>query len=283
MWRAGDTLGLREGAGPARSRSAAVSDALRQVLKQGPSRAMAYLDLFAGAGAVGRWLRRHGAHNVLRLDLKDNPAFDLSCAAVCRTLCGWIGSRHVRGLFIAFPLSTWSRASRGRYRSASCIHGWPDLDPVALRNCLYGNRTLLTTVRLIRAAVRAGVPVIVENPYTSMAWLEPSLASLMRHSSCITTVCDFCQFGKPWRKRTRLAGWNVISPPADLHRTCGGKCGICSRTGRRHIALEGRQAGYGQMTAAAEAYPAEFAAAAARWLRDSANAIETVRLNQLIV
>ncbi|CAK0793633.1 unnamed protein product [Prorocentrum cordatum] len=55
---------------------------------EGPSHAMAYLDLFAGAGAVGRWLRRRGAHNVLRLDLKDNPAFDLSCAAVCRTAPG---------------------------------------------------------------------------------------------------------------------------------------------------------------------------------------------------
>ena len=52
------------------------------------------------------------------------------------------------------------------------------------------------------------------------------------------SVGDFCQFGVPWRKRTKLAAWTLASlKPIDLR--CAGRGGICLRTNAPQVILDG--------------------------------------------
>ena len=65
---------------------------------------------------------------------------------------------------------------------------------------------------------------------------------------------DYCQFGKPWRKRIIFASWNVDTDPLPVAR-CTGR-GICSRTGRAHLRLLGTDPASGRpWTLVAEPYP----------------------------
>jgi hypothetical protein len=55
-----------------------------------------------------------------------------------------------------------------------------------------------------------------------------------------TIVTDFCQYNKPWRKRTRLLRGNLDTQDLQRwQRTCIGNTGICTRTHKPHFQLTG--------------------------------------------
>ncbi|CAK0847575.1 unnamed protein product, partial [Prorocentrum cordatum] len=85
LWRSGDTLGsaLQLPAATARCRLRA---ALDQALGQHPRKAQAFLHLFAGTGRVGKWLEKLSALPALRLDVKADPAFDLTSDAALKII-----------------------------------------------------------------------------------------------------------------------------------------------------------------------------------------------------
>eukprot|EP00973_Karenia_brevis_P005058 695643-Karenia_brevis.AAC.1 len=60
----------------------------------------------------------------------------------------------------------------------------------------------------------------------------------MSHPSTKSVVLDMCQFGARWRKRTQLACIN-LEDVDNLHKLCGGRNGVCSRTHKNHIVLSG--------------------------------------------
>ena len=92
---------------------------------------------------------------------------------------------------------------------------------------------------------------MVENPHTTYLWEAPSVLRLPPH--CDDLIMDYCQFNKPWRKRTRIRVWN-LSELDGLSCTCKGRHGICSASGKKHIALTGTLGGKA-LTKIAEPYP----------------------------
>ena len=70
------------------------------------------------------------------------------------------------------------------------------------------NRILEGCVRLARACDRAGTAWIWENPASSLQWLMPSLARLAENKHGRpprrTVIFDWCRFGRPWRKATKI-------------------------------------------------------------------------------
>eukprot|EP00959_Pyramimonas_sp_CCMP1952_P460512 9480003-Pyramimonas_sp.AAC.1 len=98
-----------------------------------------------------------------------------------------------------------------------------------------------------------------------MAWQVPEMKRLMAHRSCKIAVVDQCMFYTPWKKPTKLVGWNVSDPPAPLVQRCRGKS-LCCKTLRPHLILEGSR-----RTALAQAYPWGLAEAGARWLITAAD------------
>jgi hypothetical protein len=159
--------------------------------------------------------------------------------------------------------------------------GMPNLSDRDKARISLGNRSLAFSCRIISACIALGTPVAMENPGNSMLWMVPRLRKLAQHPSAVRYCFDFCQYGAPWRKRTVVLAWHCV--PADLNRRCCGHKGLCSRSKRHHIILQGAGPGGRLWTSIAEPYPAPVARAAARMLIQSSEALRAQRWYQLAV
>ena len=234
-------------------------------------RSQLLLDLFSGSGGLARAASQLGLPS-LSMDIANGSEFDLTDSRVLNTVLGWISSRVARSVWIAFPCSSWSRARVQAIRSKDHIYGLPNQKPVDVLKLQIGNRTLAAARRVIRACIRYGVPCIAENPVNSMAWMEPVMNRLLLRGSLLSV--DMCQFGTPWRKRTRLASWHA-APALGMARLCRGEHGRCSRTGDFHLILKGTRPGSSiPWTKVAEPYCTAFCRCAAQWLVRSGDAGE---------
>jgi hypothetical protein len=134
---------------------------------------------------------------------------------------------------------------------------------------------------LIELCVKCSVPVMLENPATSMLWLAPRLQKLCTLDSHVSFITDFCQHGAKWRKRTRISCWHTPSCP-QLCKVCSGKKGWCSARNRQHIVLSGVDPVSKQLwTHIAQPYPKLFAAKVAEHLILSSELCKDSRLHQL--
>ena len=168
---------------------------------------------------------------------------------------GWLRARIVRGAMCAPPCSTWSQASRHFYRSPYALNGSPHLTGKAAARLGVGNATFHFAMRTGLECKRLGIPFVLENPRTSMMWSHPRM-QLFSLTSCedANVNVDFCQHGTRWRKTTLFRGWCTCQPPQPLLYRCRGRGGLCSKTGLRHISLEGGGPGGKRWTAIAEPY-----------------------------
>ena len=124
------------------------------------------------------------------------------------------------------------------------------------------------SAQIIRACVRAKVPCFLENPRSSKLFLAPPLARLLKLHSCQEFVSDYCQYGAPWRKITKVCAWFGTSETPCAR--CSGADKLCSRTGKPHIHLAGKSPQGVNWTKVAEAYPPAWAKQWAQVLIDSA-------------
>jgi hypothetical protein len=170
----------------------------------------------------------------------------------------------------AFPCSTWSRARHGnngppalRRDNAKEIMGvdHAGLVPGLVDKLKQANKLFFWLVKMLHLHIRAGVPFVLENPRLSLLWKAPRLQSILKH--CVLAKVDFCMYGTPWRKPTTLAVFNLPGVVQHLH-VCHSR-GICQRTGKRHIILEGKDEHGCFWTKRATPYPLQFA----RTLADS--------------
>jgi hypothetical protein len=143
-----------------------------------------------------------------------------------------------------------------------------------------GNATLRQTCEVIRVCLAHGVPVMLENPISSMMWLAPPLAKLLQHQTCQCITLDQCQFGSRWRKRTRLATWGCGALPR-LARLCQGRGGICSRTHKPHIVLSGTSSSGVLWTSLAQAYPTRLCTAVAASFIEASGNLQLQRLRSV--
>ena len=82
------------------------------------------------------------------------------------------------------------------------------------------------------------VPFAIENPYRSLLWQTKELLHLLRLPGVCSKTADFCQHGEKYQKRTQFLSYG--SPHVDaIAKTCEGKGGLCSRTGKEHELLSG--------------------------------------------
>ena len=113
---------------------------------------------------------------------------------------------------------------------------------------------------LIQAFVRNGALVTDENPIKSFHWAQPCMQVVLDHFLLFSAVLDYCAYGAPWRKRTRIAASGDFILP--LSQTCPG----CPA----HTVLRGKTTRNGQpvsLTALASPYPSELVSQWAGLLR----------------
>ena len=100
-------------------------------------------------------------------------------------------------------------------------------------------------LELIRVCLREGLVYLVENPLNSWMWKQPGWNHLVSDWRRTDFLVDFCVFGTPWKKPTRLRTNGQLG---GQRMRCGGTC--------VHRQLRGREAGTGRsLTKLAEPYP----------------------------
>lgn len=138
------------------------------------------------------------------------------------------------GVWFGLPCSSWGRARRGTpytERTPGVRGGFPAavrdgkhpwglpaalLSPVDQRVLQTQNHLARVTLRLLHACRESGVTWAVENPAGSRFWSVPEFVEMVCDMSpcfprCFSIITDYCQWGTPWRKATRVTfcGWPV--------------------------------------------------------------------------
>jgi hypothetical protein len=231
------------------------------------------LDIFSGSGRIACALRQLGI-GCIELDIKHGHA--ISSPKILKLILGWIFSGCICLVWIATPCSSGSSARHDLPggtgpRTRVHIYGQPNLSEADQARVKAGNITLSRSRAIVRACIKQGIPCGLENPASSLMWMAPNFVPLVNRGKA--AVCDFCAFGTPWRKRTKLVLWNVadVSP---ICIRCRGRNGLCSFTSRRHIHLQGICKENGKhWTRIAEPYPRKFAKLSAKILADASQNI----------
>ena len=121
---------------------------------------------------------------------------------------------------------------------------------------------MTSCLNLMRYRHAREIPWILENPNASNMWLVPEVDALVALDGVSAVVSDFCQFGAPWRKRSRFICGGISKPNLlDFSRRCTGEHGFCSATGCKRRLLEGSMT-----TRRAQPYPLELCQTLARAL-----------------
>ena len=243
-----------------------------------------YLDIFSGDQGISREIQKRG-EQVISIDTCDDSRLDITDPSVVGVVLGWINSGCIKGIWLATPCTSWSRArhgpvgsSWGPLRTNQFLFGIPGLDINDRTKIRLGNSTMNSTVRIIRAAVRCQIPVFLENPATSMLWKVPKIERLCALTCCRFFLTDFCQHGARWRKRTRVAAWHG-QPCPQLSLLCSGRGGICSRNHKHHIVLKGQDPKTRQLwTHLAQPYPKQFASVGGLALIHAVDCLDNYKL-----
>lgn len=238
---------------------------MRRMLR-GTNARQVFLELFSGSGGVRRALAERGHYGAIVVDIQQG--FDVTHSRVKNLIRGWIRSQVVRGLWLGVPCTTWSNERRPALRSSVAPWGFSGLSEDQQRQVAVGNATMTAAISLMQERAAGGIPVVTENPQGSLIWKLPVFAKMAHDGAVQEVTLDFCAFGAPWRKSTRL--WSAHCALKPLERRCGGTLGWC-HMGKRHIRLSGRAPDGRLLTKIAEPYPRDFARLAAASLAAAAD------------
>ena len=168
--------------------------------------------------------------------------FDLSNPAIIAEIIGWMRDGLVWLLFLAPPCSSWSTAARGQSGHTGSLD---------------------ITLRLLRAARKFGVEVVVENPHSSRLWSEPRLSAELAKRRPYTHLVHHCAYEAAWKKATRFV--STLEDTIGFARQCPGH--------PRHVVLQGIVYPRGRAcwrTSFAAAYPPRLCHALASWVSSHA-------------
>ena len=216
-------------------------------------------DFFSGSGGVARAARAAG-FKTREWEILHGPDYDLTRPAVLWKIREDIHKGRIFAAMLAPPCSSFSPArDRTRViRSRSDPWGLSGLPPHELAKVRIGNQCFRAALKIIRWLDEHKIPWILENPHSSKCWFLPPLVHLQNASHVQTSVCDFCQYGTNWRKRTRFLAGNLDECDLGrIQRRCQAQAGWCSRSGKKHFQLTGSNSKGVPWTRVAQPYPAQ--------------------------
>ncbi|CAK0877082.1 unnamed protein product, partial [Prorocentrum cordatum] len=129
-----------------------------------------------------------------------DPRADLLDESLVDSLVLRISRKEVAGVHVGLDCKTWSRARKNDgqgpppLRDDANLHGLPLLAAADAEKVRIANRLLANVLRLLAAAVEAGVPFSLENPRTSRLWLVPKLLDMARDAHAEWASVDYCQY-----------------------------------------------------------------------------------------
>lgn len=216
------------------------------------------LELFAGTGRVSQALQHVGIPTY-PIDICLFPSHNVLDPGIHNYIRNLITSGRILFIWLGMPCTTFSRARRndgrgpGPLRDKDHLWGLPGLSHDNRVKLDDGNSLFTFTLDILRLCLRHGIPTVIENPLSSMAWMMPPMLTYM--SNPLVKICDldFCQYNERWQKPTRLVytGLNLTS----LALRCGGTHKFCSHSKRPHIPLVGKDSTGTWWTRRAQPYP----------------------------
>lgn len=217
-----------------------------------------FADFFAGKAGVARAVRSCG-FSTREWELLKGADNDLTCPQVVHKVLSDINSDKVLGAMFAPPCASFSPA-RDRtmvVRDRDFPWGIPGLPPHEAFKVEIGNKCFKSSLKIIRALDRKGIPWVLENPHSSKCWRLAPLVKLLASSHVHCRVVDFCMYKTPWRKRTRLVFGNINMADTErfLHRFCSGRGGVCDNSHKKHFHLTGSARDGRPWTLVAQPYP----------------------------
>lgn len=189
---------------------------------------------------------------IFEIDFLHFEELNLRKLSAQRKVRGWIRRGLVSFVWLAPSCISFCRIHDvfGRLRSPEHPEGLPGIAGTQLQKVHDGNCIARFSANLLVLCLRRGVAAALENPHGNYFWKMPDMLALFNTESVHYSTHDYCQDGKPWRKRTGLCSMGV-----DLGNAC--KCcmgSLCSQTGKPHEQLMGTTGGVSR-TFLAQAYP----------------------------
>ena len=217
------------------------------------------MEVFSGVGGLSKHLARAGVTPEC-WDIRHGSHFDLLKPANVRRLMKVIRKSGVIAVHLGTPCTTFSLARHPALRSASHPWGKPDLDPQSQVKVQQGNALARVSAMIMRVCISKGIPFTIENPQSSRIWLLEPFQKILAHPQVQSHTLHFCQYGTPWKKATTIAAFK-FPRLSQAMRSCLGHGGLCSRTGKKHFQLSGKDSSGMWLTARGAAYPPQFCSA----------------------
>lgn len=214
------------------------------------------LDLYTGQGGVARKLLAMGCPFVVSLDWKRTSKADLLDPSLQKQLLELILAGAFELVGSAVICSSFSKAITPGVRSPRYPAGLPGMRRSMREKVRQGNVHARYNVEVIAASEDSNTYFWLENPDSRYLWIQGGYSRFRPPDSGEVMRADFCRFGTPWRKRTRVA----TSVPS-----LKGKRFLCRCPSGRHFPLRGQHPFLKRpWTAVAEPYPRGFAHLIAR-------------------
>ena len=208
------------------------------------------LDLFTGRGGVARCLLKLGCPFVVTFEWQRSADEDLLMASNREKILRLIELKAVEVVGSALICASFSRAVTPAVRTKRYLRGVPWMSATMKVKVMAGNSHSDFARLVIDACIRCAVYYWLENPDSSLLWQQKKMIEFSDPSSPKLLRVDYCRFGTPWRKRTRVA--TSLPSLAGLRFLC-----TCST---KHVALRGMHPSLKKpWTAVAEPYPKAFA------------------------
>ena len=120
-----------------------------------------------------------------------------------------------------------------------------------------GNMLMLFSFNVFDLCHDLKIPCTIEDPASSLLWSTPAAKQAFKVKGFCEAVCEFCMFGMPWRKSTRLIGVHIGIAQLSCHRCLDKTAGLCKRTMRPNIVLSGHDPNQPKqfLTLSAQVYP----------------------------
>ena len=167
------------------------------------------LELFAGSQSLSKCARERGWESVtLDINQKTNPD-------ICTSILDWDEKSLPRN---AFDL-IWASCPCESYSSLRVRAKIPRAEAMA-----HADQFVAKTRGILEHF--SGALWIVENPGNSLLWKREVAVGLGTHA----TLVDYCQFGRTFRKRTRLSSNFPLALP-----TCPGPGRCAQMVGKKHL------------------------------------------------
>ena len=208
------------------------------------------LDLFTGRGGVARALLRSGAPFVVTFEWNRSSDEDLLKDSNRRRILRLIELRAVLLVGMAIICSSFSVAITPPIRNSRYPRGVPWAPKTMKLKIRQGNSHSDFAGVVVISCGEHSVDFWIGNPDTSHLWKQRGMQDFRDPASPHVLRVDYCRFGAPWRKRTRIA--SSIAALNGLRVFC--------QCRKPHIPLRGMHPTLGKpWTAVAEPYPRAFA------------------------